>query len=353
MTLAALATAPHEADGLPDTVADVDTLEELLSRPDEATARDLASLDGDILVLGVAGKVGPSLARMARRAAPDRRVIGVARFSEAGVRERLEDWGVETVQADLLDREALARLPQARNIVFMAGRKFGSSGNQGLTWAMNSFLPGLVAEAFRGARISAFSTGCVYPFAPIGSGGATEAVPPDPPGEYAQSCVGRERMFEHFSTLHGTPGRLIRLNYAIDLRYGVLYDIASKLAAGKPVDISTGHVNVIWQGDANRFALRALAHATQPTSPLNVSGPETLSVAWLATELGRRLGKEPTIAGTPSPDAWLNNSAAAFALFGYPSVPLATMLDWVADWVARGMPSLGKPTKFENRDGRY
>ncbi len=305
------------------------------------------------MVLGVAGKVGPSLARMARRALPDRRVIGVARFSDPAARTLLDEAGVETIQADLLDREALAKLPRAKNIVFMAGHKFGSSGNQGLTWAMNAFLPGLVAETFTDARISAFSTGCVYPFVPVTSGGATEAMEPDAPGEYAQSCVGRERMFQHFSNVHGTPGRLVRLNYAIDLRYGVLHDLATAIAAGRSIDLDTGHVNVIWQGDANRYALRALAHATAPTTPLNVSGPETLSVAWLATELAARLGREVSFTGTPSQDAWLNNSAHAFALFGYPEVPLARMLDWVADWVARDMPSLDKPTKFERRDGRY
>ena len=306
---------------LPETIEDVEALEELLSRPDAATERDLASIDGDILVLGAAGKIGPSLARMACRAAPDRRVIGVARFSEPGVQEQLESSGVETISCDLLDRNALERLPQARNVVFMAGHKFGSSENQGLTWAMNAYMPGLVAETFRDSRISAFSTGCVYPFVPIESMGADESMPPDAPGEYAQSCVGRERMFEHFSRLHGSPGRLIRLNYAIDLRYGVLHDIASAVQEGRPVDLGTGNVNVIWQGDANRYALRALAHATTPTTPLNVSGPETLSVLWLAEQLAQRLGRPATFSGTPAPTAWLNNSAQAFSLLGYPQVP--------------------------------
>lgn len=342
-----------DAPGLPERIADVDALEEMLSRPDAATARDLHALDGDILVLGVAGKIGPSLARMARRAAPDRRVIGVSRFSDPAVQKRLEGWGVETIRCDLLDREALVRLPRARNVVFMAGHKFGSSGNQGLTWAMNTYLAGMVAETFRDARISAFSTGCVYPFVPVESAGADESVPPDPPGEYAQSCVGRERLFEHFSHVHGGSGRLIRLNYAIDLRYGVLHDIASAVHARRPVDLGTGHVNVIWQGDANRYALRALAHATSPAAPLNVTGPETLSVRWLAEELAGRLGRPARFEGTPAPTAWLNNAAAAFNLFGYPEVPLARMLDWVADWVAREMPSFDKPTKFEKRDGRY
>ena len=338
---------------LPERIADIGQLEEVLSRPDAALERDLAATDGDILVLGVAGKMGPTLARMAKRAAPDRRVIGVARFSEPEIQEKLEGWGVETIRADLMDPKALAGLPKAKNVIFMAGRKFGSSGDQPLTWAMNTFLPGLVAESFHDSRIVAFSTGCVYPFVSVDEMGSTEDTPPDPPGEYANSCVGRERLFQHFSAQYGTPGRLFRLNYAIDLRYGVLFDIAQKVRAGKPVDLSTGHVNVIWQGDASRYALRCLAHTTNPTSPINISGPETLSVKWLAEAFAQRLGTQPVFSGQPAPTAWLTNTAEAMKLFGYPGVCVATMLDWVADWVARDMPSLDKPTKFENRDGKY
>lgn len=338
---------------LPHSIQDTETLEEMLSRPDAATEASLAALDGDILVLGVAGKVGPSLARMAARAAPGKRVIGVSRFSDPEARRQLDDWGIETIQCDLTSRDELARLPRAKNVVFMAGHKFGSSKNQGLTWAMNTYLPGLVAETFTDARFAVFSTGCVYSFVPLVDIGADEDTPLDPPGEYAQSCIGRERMFEHFSAVNGAPGRIIRLNYAIDLRYGVICDIAQKVAAGLPVDLSIGHVNVIWQGDVNRFSLRALSEATVPASALNVSGPETISVRWLATELGKRLGKEVTFTGTPQPELWLSNSAEAFRLFGYPEVPLARLIDWQADWIARDMPTLGKPTKFESRDGRY
>jgi dTDP-4-dehydrorhamnose reductase len=338
---------------LPRVVADVAALEDLLARPGAAVIADLAKLDGDILVLGAGGKMGPTLAWMARRSAPDKRVIAVARFSEPGLREALERRGVETIPCDLCDRHAVARLPQIANVVFMAGRKFGAEGDLPLTWAMNVKVPAIVAEIFAGARIVAFSTGCVYPFVPVDSGGASEDTPPDPPGEYAMSCVGRERMFEHFSRVHHTPGRLFRLNYAIDLRYGVLHDIARKVRDGVPVDVTMGHVNVIWQGDACAQALRTLLLCTVPTSALNVSSPETLSVRMLAHEFAVRLDRRAVIVGAEAPTAWLTDARQAARLFGPPAVPIETMLDWTADWVARDMPSLDKPTKFEVRDGRY
>ena len=340
-------------DNLPDTIADIDALDELLCRPSQALIDDLKKVEGDIMVLGVAGKMGPTLAGLAKAALPDRHIIGVARFSEAGVENWLRARGIETIHCDLLDEAAIRKLPQVPNIIFMAGRKFGAEGNLSLTWAMNAHVPALVADAFRNSRIVAFSTGCVYPFVAVDGKGADETVPPNPPGEYAQSCVGRERMFEYFSRNFSTPGRLFRLNYAIDMRYGVLHDIARKVLSGIPIDVSLGHVNFIWQGDASAQALRCLAHCDTPTSPINVSGHEILAVRDLAARFGKLLGREPVITGKEEPSAWLTNTSQAVKLFGLPVVGTAQLIVWTADWVARSMPSLGKPTKYEVRDGRY
>jgi nucleoside-diphosphate-sugar epimerase len=339
---------------LPARFESVEAVEDFMTAPSAELMADLAATPGDILVLGVGGKMGPTLARMAKRAAPTKRVMGVARFSEPGVREALERAGVEAVPADLLDRAALESLPKVSNVVFMAGRKFGATGNVPLTWAMNVQVPAMVAEVFKDSRIVAFSTGCVYPFVPVGSGGATEDVAPvPPPGDYANSCVGRERMFEYFSAEHGTPGRLFRLNYAIDMRYGVLHDVGRKVRDGEAIDLSMGHVNVIWQGDANSVALRCLARATTPTTPINVTGLETIEIRWLAAEFGRLLGRTPKVTGKESPTGWLNDASRMAREFGPPSVPLSKMIEWTADWLERDMVTLNKPTHYEVRDGKY
>jgi nucleoside-diphosphate-sugar epimerase len=340
-------------DTLPKTIADIAALDELLCRPSQALIDDLNRIDGDIMVLGVAGKMGPTLAGLAKAALPRRRVIGVARFSDISVKAWLEARGIETIHCDLLDEAQLNALPEIANIVFMAGRKFGAEGDLSLTWAMNAHVPALIAQAFKTSRIVAFSTGCVYPFVPVDGKGSDETIPPNPPGEYAQSCVGRERMFEYFSQQYSTPGRLFRLNYAIEMRYGVLHDIATKVLAGQPIDVSLGHVNFIWQGDASSQALRCLAHCDTPTTPINVSGYEILAVRDLARKFGALFGREPVIVGKEEPTAWLTDTSQAVKLFGLPIVDTAQLIAWTADWVARSMPSLGKPTKYEVRDGRY
>lgn len=332
--------------------ADVEELEEYMTRPSAQLEADLSGI-GEILVLGVGGKMGPTLARMARRAAPGSRVIGVARFSEKGLREKLERQGIECIACDLLDRAALERLPRAGNVVFMAGHKFGAAGDPSFTWAMNVAVPFMVAETFRGSRIVAFSTACVYPYVDVHGAGAPETTATTPPpGDYANSCVGREQMFMHGSRRYGTPGRLLRLSYAIDMRYGVLYDVASSVFDGKPVVLGMGYANVIWQGDANEQALRLLGRCTSPASPINISGPK-VSVRALAQEFGKRFSKKPAFSGKEAQTAWLIDTSQSKALLGEPRVALGTMIDWVADWVARGQPSLGKPTHFETRDGKY
>ena len=343
---------------LPKAFADVEALETFMSEPTPGLIADLERIDGDIMVLGVGGKMGPTLARMARRAAPRKRVIGVARFSAPALKGTLERHGVECIECDLLQRRAIERLPNVadgvRNLVFMAGHKFGAAGNASLTWMMNVGVPMLVADAFRETRTVVFSTACVYPFVAVEGPGANEQTPTTPPaGDYANSCVGRERMFEYASRAYGTPGRMLRLSYAIEMRYGVLYDVASSVFAGTPVDLTMGYADVIWQGDANEQALRLLAHCTVPASPINVTGARHISVRWLAGEFGRRFGRAPLLTGHEAPTAWLEDTTQAQALFGPPRIPIETMLDWVADWVQRGGPSLGKPTHFSTRDGKY
>lgn len=342
---------------LPATIADVATLETMLSEPTELLVDAMRRIDGDLVVLGVAGKMGPTLARMAKRASDRagvrRRIIGVARFSTAAQEDELRAHGIETIRCDLLDEAALARLPDAPNVVFMAGRKFGSTGLESLTWAMNCHLPALVCHRYAASRIVAFSTGNVYGLTPVGSGGSTESDPLRPVGEYAMSCLGRERMFEHFGLTRGIPTAIIRLNYAVEMRYGVLVDLARRIAAGEPIDLAMGYCNVIWQADANAMALAALAHAAAPPFVVNVAGPEELGVRATCEALARWMRRRVTFTGEEAPDALLSNGARGWKHFGQPRVDAARLIAWTADWIARGGNTLDKPTHFESREGHF
>lgn len=333
-------------------------MEDRLAEPSPELIRAMARIAGDVLVLGAGGKMGPSLAHLAANAmaASGRggRVVAVARFTAPGLADQLRAWGVETIAADLLDDAALGRLPDAPYVVYMAGQKFGTSdGNQHGTWAMNAYVPGRVALRYREANLVVFSSGNVYPLVPVSSGGATEETPPDPVGEYAQSVLGRERLFEHFSRQHGTPITLLRLNYAIELRYGVLLDIASAVWAGQPIDLRMGCTNVIWQGDANEIALRSLLLAESPPRVLNLTGPETVSIRWLASRFGDLFGRTPSFVHQEAETALLSNAGACQRLFGYPRVSLGEMVEWTAEWVRSGGPTLGKSTHFQEREGRF
>ncbi len=333
---------------------DEDDLEERLSRPPTALAAVLATVPGDVLVLGAGGKMGASLARMARRADPARRVIAVSRWTNRRAAETLQAHGVDTIGTDLLAPGELAALPDTPNVVFMAGQKFGTTGDPNATWAMNAALPAFVAERFAGARTVVFSTGNVYPLTPPALGGSREADPPAPVGEYAFSCLARERIFGAAAARHHTPVAIVRLNYAHDLRYGVLTDLALRVVRREPIDLAMGYVNVIWQGDANAFALAALAKAATPDPYIvNVAGPETHRVADLARALGQRLGVEPVLTGHEGSDALLSDASRMRELLDHPPLPFDTLLDWVAGWVRAGGPLLGKPTSYERRDGRF
>lgn len=333
-------------------------LDELLSEPREATVEALRSCPGDVIILGAGGKMGPTLSRMARRAADladggrRRRVFAASRFGSGGLAAALDAQGIEAIRCDLLDADAVTRLPDAANVLFMAGQKFGTSEAPSRTWMMNVVVPAHCARRYATSRIVAFSTGNVYPLVRASGSGASEATLPNPLGEYAASCLGRERVFEHYAAT-GTRVGIMRLNYAIDLRYGVLTDVAQRIAAGSPVPIGMGYVNVIWQGDANRVALEMLPHASSPPFILNVTGSETLSVRAIAVELGRRLGRTPRFKGVEADDALLSDTSRLRLQFRGSVLPIETMLEWVADWVRTGQPLLGKPTHFETRDGSF
>ena len=332
-------------------------LEDALSTPSSALLDALRTTPGDILVLGAAGKMGPTLSRMAKRALDalgrGDRVIAVSRFSSAKAEHALRATGIETVKCDLLDRRAVTALPDAPNVIFMAAQKFGTRDAPSATWAMNVVLPSIAAERYASSRIVAFSTGNVYALSPVHEGGSRESDAPAPVGEYAMSCLGRERVFEDAAARRGTPVALVRLNYAVDLRYGVLVDIASRVMRGEAVDLRMGHVNVIWQGDANDWALRCLAHASATPFVVNVTGRETLAVRALATRFGELFARAPVLTGSEAPDALLSNAALAHATFGDPSAPTDTLIAWVACWLREGKPLLGKPTHFEERMGAF
>jgi nucleoside-diphosphate-sugar epimerase len=336
---------------------DDDELEERLSRPSPEVIDALRRAAGDVIVLGAGGKMGPSLSAMLRRAADalgdGRSVMAVSRFSSPDVAERLERYGIRVVRAELGDRAAIARLPDAANVIYMAGQKFGTRDLPSLTWAVNTLIPAMVAERYAASRIVAFSTGNVYPLTPATGRGSREGDALTPIGEYANSCVGRERVLEHVSRTHGTPIAIIRLNYAVDLRYGVLVDIAHRVLSGQPVRVDMGFVNVIWQGDANAQSIRALTSAGSPPVAINVTGPDRLSVREAAQRLGDLLGATPILEGAEAPDALLSDTTFAQSLFGPPTISTDVLLQWVASWVAHGGTRLGKPTKFEVRDGRF
>ena len=326
-------------------------------QPSDDLVTDIARLEGDILILGVGGKMGPALARLAKKAVDKagvtKKIIGVSRFSEPGLQDELNQFGIETISADLLEEDQLQALPDAKNVLYLAGTKFGTTGKESFTWAMNSYLPGRVAQKYKNSRIVVFSTGNVYPLTPVSQGGAIEDRLPEPVGEYAQSCLGRERLFQYYATKNNTPVLIYRLNYANDVSYGVLMDIAKAVDQWKPIDLRMGNVNVIWQGDANEMALRALHHGEVPAKLLNITGPETASVRWIAKEFGKRFNKTPLFENEENATALLSNAAESFRLFGYPKISLINMIEVLAGWVQQGGKTINKPTHFQEREGKF
>lgn len=341
----------------PSAIETESQLEDLLSEPTDEVVETMGRVEGDIVFLGVAGKMGPTMARMARRgseaAGVKRRIIGVSRFSTPGSQDALHAHGVETIRCDLLNEDEVARLPDAPNVIAMIGKKFGSTGDESSTWAMNAYVPAVVARKYRDSRIVAFSSGNIYGLVPVAGGGSREGDVPQPVGEYAMSCLARERIFEAFSRSQQTPMALLRLNYACEMRYGVLVDVAQKVHAGAPVDLAMGYLNTIWQGDANALSLRALEHTGVPPTVLNLTGLEQLSIRTVAEQFGRLMNRPVRFTGVESDTALLNNAAAGLAQLGSPRVPVETLIEWVAAWVGRGGVSLGKPTHFESRDGAF
>lgn len=340
-----------------DTVPDTTVLDDLLSEPTPGVVETMRRVEGDLMVLGAAGKMGPTMCRLARRATDaagvPRRIIAVSRFSTPGAQAALEAQGIETIACDLLDDEALRALPDAPNVIYMTGMKFGATDNAARTWAMNTYLPARAALRYRESRIAAFSSGNVYGMVAVASGGSREGDTLRPVGEYAMTAVGRERMLEYMSVTHRIPMTIIRLNYACELRYGVLVDIARWVWEGAEIDLAMGHFNVIWQRDANAFTLQSLEYAASPPLVLNVTGPEILSIEDVAKRFGALMGKTPRFRGEPGTECLLNNAAGAFERFGKPTIGVDTMIPWIADWVMRGGENLNKLTHFDVVNGQF
>jgi len=332
---------------------DEGALEDILSEPSDSTKEILAGLDGDIVILGAAGKMGPTLSMMLKKASSGKNIYAVSRFSDGALRNRIEDAGVETIRIDLLDESLYSQLPDVKNVFFLAGMKFGASGNQPLTWAMNSFMPGLIARHYKNSRIVVFSTGNVYPLFDINSGGPSEETEPEPIGEYAQSCLGRERMFEYFSQLNNTPMTIIRLNYANEPRYGIIVDLTRRIINYEPIDLTMGAVNLIWQRDANDYIIRSISLANLPPMILNVTGPDILLVHKLAEQIGKELKIKPRFISQKALTALLSNASLCFSKFGYPQTELSEMISLIVKWVASGKTVLNKPTKYDIRNGKF
>ncbi|MCM4172787.1 NAD(P)-dependent oxidoreductase [Arenibacter sp. TNZ] len=341
----------------PEFFKNEEELEEAISRPTPEVVKMMETLEGDIIFLGVSGKMGISMAHMAKRACDmagiKKRIIGVSRFSQPTNKDYLESLGIEIISGDLVDQEFVKSLPKVENVIYLAGTKFGTDGNEPYTWIMNSFIPGLVVDHYKNSRIVALSTGCVYPLVNIDSGGSLESDPALPIGEYAQSCLGRERLFQYGSLEHKTPISLIRLNYAVEMRYGVLVDIALKIKNNQPVDVTMGYANIIWQGDANAFVLRSLMLCENPARILNLTGLERISIHDVAKKLGKLMGREVVITGKEDKVALLSNASNIIKSMGKPVVSVDEMIKWIADWVNSEQRVHGKPTHFEVKDGKY
>jgi nucleoside-diphosphate-sugar epimerase len=336
------------------TTLDEPGLEEILSEATEGTRKAVAGLDGDIVVLGAGGKMGPTLAMMLKKASGGKKTIyAVSRFSNQPIKSRMQQAEIETIEADLLDDSVYPQLPHVENVFYMVGMKFGATDNQPLTWALNSFVPTLVAQHYKNARIVVFSTGNVYPLVAAGSGGAREETTPDPIGEYAQSCLGRERMFQYFSQVYNTPVTLVRLNYANEPRYGIIVDLTLKMLKDEPIDLTMGAVNLIWQRDANDYIIQAIALAKSPPAILNVTGPGAISIRQLAEQIGNQLGRKPKLVSHEADTALLSDASKCFSLFGYPKTTLNEMVSFIVKWVTSGKTLLNKPTKYDNRNGRF